>query len=65
MAFAAAIRRAVTPLTDISLAPDAIFNIGILICAASAGGAVITFVTLKLIKAKHEKQLDDEYGRRR
>ena len=47
------------------MSPDFIFNIGVIVCAACGGFAVIAAVILRLYKKRLDRRLDAEYGKRR
>ena len=45
--------------------PDFVFNSGIVICGVAVVGAVIAAIMLRRSKARLNRQLDAEYGKRR
>jgi hypothetical protein len=47
------------------MSPDLILTIGIIICGAAVIGAAVSAVVLRLHKARLDKRLDSEYGKRR
>jgi len=47
------------------MAPDLIFNAGLIICGAVAAAAVISAIVLKTAKKRLDRRLDAEYGKRR
>ena len=47
------------------MAPELIFKIGVCVCGASAVGAVISVIVLRLLGARLSRQLDTEFGKRR
>ena len=46
------------------MAPDLIFNSGIILCGVAVVGAVIAVIVLRFSKSRLNKQLDAEYGKR-
>ena len=48
-----------------NITPDLIFNAGVVICAAAAVCAVSAVIILRIAKARLDKRLDAEYGKRR
>jgi hypothetical protein len=47
------------------MAPDLIMIIGFVVCGAAAAGAIASVIVLRFQKARLDKRLDSEYGKRR
>jgi hypothetical protein len=47
------------------MAPESVFNIGIIVCIASVAGAAIAAVMLRVSKARLNRRLEAEFGKRR
>lgn len=47
------------------MTPEQIFHIGVVICGVAVVGALIAAILLRCFKARLNRQLDSEYGKRR
>jgi hypothetical protein len=47
------------------MTPDVILTIGIIICGAAVIAAAAAVIALRIHKAKLDKRLDSDYGKRR